>query len=172
MTDLKPSDKDKQQEPTPAVPLTPEQRRAQALGLDRLITWGLLILAGYSVFTGLGDYINPRVSMNAVYDELNTLEPKLGLGAYGNIQAATMIGWVAVTVQAVILGLTVWLSITRMRAKKMAWWVPVLGGILNTLLALVWMTAACLVDPAFVNAIQEFAATVQSTPVPSGVISS
>lgn len=170
MTDIKPPEQQSPESPKPPVQLTPEQRKAQALGLDRLITWGLLAFAVYTVFSGLGDYINPRISMNAVYEEFNKIEPSLELGAYGNVPMATTIGWFAVTIQAVVLGLTIWWSITRMRAKKFAWWVPVLGGVANTLFAFVWLVAACLVDPAFVTAIQEFAATIQNTPAPEGSV--
>jgi hypothetical protein len=143
----KKSDKnDSKQAPTP---LTPEEKKERSLALDRFITWGLIFVAVFSVFSGLGDYINPRASMNLLYDELNTLNPDFNLGTFENITFAVQMGWIAVTIQAVGLAMVVWVSRQRMKAKKFAWWIPVLGAVISNSLSTACIFIALFSDPGF-----------------------
>ena len=131
------------------TPLTPEEKKERSLALDRFITWGLIFVAVYSVFSGLGDYINPRNSMNLLFDELNRLNPDFQLGTFENISFAVQMGWVAVTLQAVVLALVVWISRQRMAAKKFSWWIPVLGAVISNTLSTVCIFIALFSDPGF-----------------------
>ena len=137
---------DSKQAPTP---LTPEEKKERSLAFDRMITWGLIFVAVYSVFSGLGDYINPRNSMNLLYDELNTLNPAFNLGNFENITFAVQMGWVAVTIQAVVLAMVVWISRQRMKAKKFAWWIPVVGAVISNALSTACIFIALFSDPGF-----------------------
>jgi type II secretory pathway component PulF len=103
----------------------------------------------YSVFSGLGDYINPRNSMNLLYDELNTLNPAFKLGTFENITFAVQMGWIAVTIQAIVLAMVVWVSRQRMKAKKFAWWIPVLGAVISNALSTACIFIALFSDPGF-----------------------
>lgn len=144
---------------------------APTLSVDRFITWGLLGLGVYTVFSGLGAFINPRSQMNALYTELNKLEPALQLTTYNNVPFATAIGWVCVTVQAAILGLIIWWALRRMRANKPAWWIPVVGYLIaNTLVSILLLVALCG-DPAFLDGLARVGASMGTphtrTPEPS-----
>lgn len=139
--------------------LTPEQKRERSLAFDRFLTWGLIFVGIFSVFTGLGDYINPRNTMNALYEEMNKLVPTLELGTFQNIAFATLMGWVAVTIQAVILALVIWWSRQRMKSKKISWWVPITGAVASNMLSTACIFIALLSDPAFQEALTHFAAT-------------
>lgn len=141
------------------IPLTPEEKRERSLAFDRFLTWGLIFVGIFSVFTGLGDYINPRTTMNALYEELNTLVPSLELGTFQNVAFASAMGWVAVTIQAVILALVVWWSRQRMKAKKFSWWIPISGAILSNILSTVCIFIALLSDPSFTEALTRFTAS-------------
>lgn len=137
---------DSKQAPTP---LTPEEKKERSLAFDRMITWGLIFVAVYSVFSGLGDYINPRNSMNLLYDELNTLNPAFKLGTFENITFAVQMGWIAVTIQAIVLAMVVWVSRQRMKAKKFAWWIPVVGAVISNALSTACIFIALFSDPGF-----------------------
>lgn len=137
---------DSKQAPTP---LTPEEKKERSLAFDRMITWGLIFVAVYSVFSGLGDYINPRNSMNLLYDELNTLNPAFKLGTFENITFAVQMGWIAVTIQAIVLAMVVWVSRQRMKEKKFSWWIPVVGAVISNALSTACIFVALFSDPGF-----------------------
>ena len=141
--------KDKNDSKQAPAPLTPEEKKERSLAFDRMITWGLIFVAVYSVFSGLGDYINPRNSMNLLYDELNTLNPAFKLGTFENITFAVQMGWIAVTIQAIVLAMVVWVSRQRMKAKKFAWWIPVVGAVISNALSTACIFIALFSDPGF-----------------------
>lgn len=140
---------DKNESKQAPTPLTPEEKKERSLALDRFITWGLIFVAVFSVFSGLGDYINPRASMNLLYDELNTLNPDFNLGTFENITFAVQMGWVAVTIQAIVLAMVVWISRQRMKAKKFSWWIPVLGAVISNAMSTACIFIALFSDPGF-----------------------
>lgn len=139
------------------LPLTPEEKRERNLAFDRFLTWGLIFVGIFSVFTGLGDYINPRNTMNALYEQMNQLVPTLNLGTFQNIAFATLMGWFAVTIQAVILALVVWWSRLRMKAKKTSWWIPITGAVASNMLSTACIFIALLSDPSFQDALTQLA---------------
>lgn len=153
-TDVTP---DSKQAPTP---LTPEEKKERSLALDRFITWGLIFIAVFTVFTGLVDYINPRASMNLLFEQLNTLNPAFELGTFENVSFAVQMGWVAVTIQAVILALMIWLSRGRMKAKKFAWWIPVVAAVISNILSSACIFIALLSDPGFQEGINSLIASM------------
>ena len=146
-----------QKKPEP-VELTPEQKVERNLAFDKVLTWGLIFVGIYTVFTGLADYINPRPVMNALYEELNVIVPGLELQPFQNIDLAVTMGWVAVTIQAIVLALVVWYSQQRMKAKKFSWWVPVVGAIVANVLSTACIAVAMVGDPSFQEAIRQFTA--------------
>jgi hypothetical protein len=130
------------------------------LASDRFMTWGLLGLAVFWVMTSLGDYLNLNQYLNAVFDQLNTMEPGLNLEPYSNRGLANVLGLGIVLTQAVAMGLTFWWAIRRMRAGKMAFWVPVVGFSVSSVLVLAFLTAAFLGDS---NAWDTFFVYIQSS---------
>ncbi len=145
------------QDNTPAPLLTPEQKRERSLGLDRMVTWALIIFAVFSVFSGLADYINPRPVLNAMYAELNRVFPEIKLTTFTNIGFATTMGWFAVTIQAVVLATMIWFSQQRMKAKKFSWWIPVVAAFIAHALSTVCIGIALLSDPGFQEGISRIA---------------
>ncbi len=131
------------------IPLTPEEKKERSLALDRMITWGLIFVAIFSVYTGLNEYINPRASMNVLVDELNTLFPNFDMPPFSAMSFAVTMGWVAVTIQAILLALVVWYSRVRMKAKKKSWWIPVVGAVAANILSTACIFASLFADPGF-----------------------
>lgn len=151
--------------------LSEDEKKTRAVALaklasDRFITWGLLGVAVFSVASGLGDYVNLTRTLNAAFDQLNAMEPGLNLAPYSNLGFATALGWGIVFTQAVIIGLTFWWAIRRMRVGKMAFWVPVVGFAISSVAVLVLMIFAFVADPTAWNTvltyIQDTAATTSS----------
>jgi len=156
-------------------PLTEEQKKTQAVALarlasDRFITWGLLGLAVFSVINGLGQYLNLTQTLNAAYDQLNTMEPGLNLAPYANPGIAKLLGWAVVMSQAVIIGLTFWWAIRRMRSGKLAFWVPVVGFGISSVVVLIALILAFVADPTAWNALLTYlqnTTAVTSSPGPT-----
>ncbi|MBK5237670.1 MAG: hypothetical protein JJE28_01010 [Actinomycetales bacterium] len=138
------------------------------LASDRFITWGLLGVAVFSVVSGLGDYVNLTRTLNAAFDQLNTMEPGLNLAPYSNPGLAKVLGWGIVLTQAVIIGLTFWWAIRRMRAGKMAFWVPVVGFAISSAAVLGFMIFAFVADPTAWNALVTYIQTVPSVAPTTG----
>ena len=99
------------------------------------MTWGFMILGVYSVFSDLAVTLDMRGSLIDLYTALGdvfsesfktTLAP-LPTNAFPDTTTLAYVGWVSVTLEAIALGLVVWGSLKRMREKKIAWWVPVVG---------------------------------------------
>ena len=158
--------------PTPDASDSPQtlseaEKKTRAVALarlasDRFITWGLLGIAVFSVISGLGDYLNLPQTLNAAYDQLNTMQPGLNLAPYANPGIAKLLGWAIVMTQAVIIGLTFWWAIRRMRAGKMAFWVPVIGFAISSAAVLIFMILAFVADPTAWDALLTY---IQNTPV-------
>jgi type II secretory pathway component PulF len=87
--------------------------------------------------------------MNLLFEELNTLKPAFQLGTFENISFAVQMGWVAVTIQALVLAMVVWISRQRMKAKKFSWWIPVLGAVISNALSTACIFIALFSDPGF-----------------------
>ena len=128
---------------------------------DRFITWGLLGVAVFSVVTGLGDYVNLTRTLNAAFEQLNEMEPGLNLEPYSNLGLANVLGLGIVFTQAIIMGLTFWWAIRRMRVGKMAFWVPVLGFAASSVAVLGFMILAFVADPTAWDAVVTY---IQSNP--------
>jgi type II secretory pathway component PulF len=97
--------------------------------------------------------------MNALYEQMNELVPTLDLGTFQNIAFATLMGWVAVTIQAVILALVIWWSRLRMKAKKISWWIPLAGAVASNMLSTACIFIALLSDPSFQEALTQLASS-------------
>ena len=130
--------------------------------LDRYMTWGFLVLAVYSVFSDLSIVLDTRGQLVDLYTALGdvfaqafktTLAP-FPSDAFPNTALLAFLGWASVTVEAIVLGLTVWYSLARMRAKKLSWWVPVVGLFGSSMLINITLTAVFFSDAATMTAVK------------------
>jgi hypothetical protein len=147
-------------ESAPPAP-TEAEKKTRALAMarlasDRFITWGLLGVAIFSVISGLGDYLNLSSTLNGTFDQLNTMEPGLNLQPYSNFGLAKALGWGIVMAQAVVIGLTFWWAVRRMKTGKLAFWVPVVGFAISSVVVFAFMLFAFVGDPTAWNTIVSF----------------
>ena len=126
------------------------------------MTWGFLVLAVYSVFSDLSIVLDTRGQLVDLYTALGdvfaqafktTLAP-FPSDAFPNTALLAFLGWASVTVEAIVLGLTVWYSLARMRAKKLSWWVPVVGLFGSSMLINITLTAVFFSDAATMTAVK------------------
>lgn len=148
--------------PTGRPSLSPEDLRARRLQLDRWMTWGFLVIGVYTVFSDLSFVLNVRDALIDLYTAIGdvfaesfktTLAP-LPAGAFPDTALLTQLGWISVTIEAIALGLIVWGSLKRMREKKLAWWVPVLGLFATNMIINVILMTVFFSDQAVMTAVK------------------
>jgi hypothetical protein len=112
---------------------------------EPLLTVALLALGGYTVLTSIPQYLNLGDLLKDVFDQA-------GYGAYTSVDLARSIGIAIVAVQSVIYVLVVALTIPRLRAKKLAFVFPLVGGALAGIFVFVLLAVAIISDPALMQA--------------------
>lgn len=127
---------------------TPAAGRFGASPLDFVLTVGLLVIGLMSVLQGLS--IGTTASTMRTYLEQQYTE----LSDPAALSSAVLVR--AVVLVAVFV-LVVWWSVRRLRARRRAVWVPLVGGIVATVLGIVPVFVVILQDPAFVAAVQRMA---------------
>lgn len=137
----------------------------------------LLVLAGFSVFGSLGGYLSFAVTLNTLLAELHAQVPEFPPITYTDTGLAQPVGMVIITLSGLVLGLTVWWTVGRIRAGKIAFWVPLVGYVIMSAVVFAGEMFCLLSDPAFVDAfltatraLQTVAPSVTPSvmPVPTG----
>jgi hypothetical protein len=82
-------------------------------------------------------------------DFLDTVFQQAGFGAYTSDGTAQIFGWVITAVNVVGLVVAISIAVPRLRTKRTAFWVPVLIGVICTLLTTGLTLGAAVADPAF-----------------------
>ncbi len=139
--------KDIEKKPPVEDALTPRR-----FPLDRVVAIALLVVGGISIFSSLGDYLNMPLTLNRLLTELHTQMPEFAEMTYTDTGIAQPVGMIIITLEGLIFGLAVWATIRRLSAKKLAFWVPIVG-YLSTSAVIFGGQLICLMsDPAFVDA--------------------
>ncbi|HEY8587994.1 MAG TPA: DUF6264 family protein [Naasia sp.] len=108
---------------------------------DRVLTIALLVLGVINVLTS----IPQMLTLSRTLDDAYRLQ---GIGDYTNESLATAIG-IAINVVGVILLLAAAaLALSRLRAGRLAFWVPLVAGATAFVITAVLMLVAMLGDPA------------------------
>lgn len=128
-----------------------------------MVTIILLVLGAFSVFGTLGDYLNFPVYLNQVLAEVHSQMPEFPAVTYTDTGLARPLGMVIITLEGLILGLIVWWTIRRMSAGKLAFWVPLVGWLLNGVVVGVGEMVCLLSDPVVLNAFMSLATSLQTT---------
>lgn len=128
----------------------------------------LLVVAVISVFGSLGSYLSFAVTLNALVSELHTQFPEFPEMTYTDSGLAQPVGMVIITLSGLVLGLTIWWTVSRMRAGKFAFWVPLVGYVVMSAIVFGGEMACLLSDPAFVEAVKSLSISVSAvTPTPT-----
>ena len=133
---------------TPATALAPPVASTRVPGApptirrwDLPLTIALLVLGGYSVISGIPGFLNFASALNDVY-------VASGYGEYTSTSLANGIGIGALVSQSVLYVVTVALAVARLRAKKLAFFIPLIGGLASGVVIFVLMLVAMTSDPA------------------------
>lgn len=138
-----------------------------------------LVVAGFSVFGSLGSYLSFAVTLNALLAELHAQLPEFPQTTYTDTGLAEPVGMIIITLSGLVLGLTVWWTVNRIRARKISFWVPLVGYVIMSAIVFAGEITCLLSDPAFVDAFLTATRALQTvtpsvtpsaTPVPTGPI--
>lgn len=108
---------------------------------DLALTVALLVLGAYSVISSIPGFL----AFGSTLDELYTAS---GYGDYTSDSLASGIGIGILVSQSLLYVATVALSIARLRAKKLAFFVPLVGAAASGVVIFVLVLVAMTSDPA------------------------
>jgi hypothetical protein len=120
------------------------------------LTIGLLAFGAVTLASNLGDYAHPADVINQLLTNLHQSDAKFPDIAYSATRLATSIGILLLTLQGANFGLITWWSVTRLRERKTAFWVPLIGAFVSSALTFVAVLVLLLSDPAVLNAMVEY----------------
>lgn len=139
-------------EPEPvaaAAPLAPPLATSRVAGApparrswDVAVTVALLVFGAYSVVSSIPGLLDFGATINQIY-------ALSGYGDYTEIALANGIGIGILVSQSVLFVVTVLLTALRLRAHKIAFFVPIVGGVVAGAVIFVLMLVAIVSDPAF-----------------------
>jgi hypothetical protein len=125
----------------PAYLAAQDARRAPRR-FDAAITVGLLAAGLVNVVGSLGANADPSRAINQSY----TL---FGGGTYTVTPQTSVIGIAVNVVNVVVFVLTAWIALELVKRKRVAFWVPIVGAVVATVITSVLVLTLILADPAF-----------------------
>lgn len=111
---------------------------------DVVLTWVLLALGTFSVLTSIPGFLNLAETLEAAYQQV-------GIGHFASSPLASALGVTAVVIQVVLLVAAFALSTRTLRAGKVAFWIPLVAGVVSIVAVTICMTVALVNDPAFIQ---------------------
>ena len=140
----------------PATPTTAQRRQ-----WDRFFTVALLVIGAITVISTFGELAD----LAGTIDETYRLQ-----GIEGRFEARDAAGTVGFVINVIRVAALLWaaaLSISRLRAGKLAFWIPLVAGVVGTLALMIGIGSLILGDPAFLAYVEAIGTTgVVPTPTP------
>jgi len=109
---------------------------------DFVLTTALLVFGAYSVVSSIPDMLDYSGGMAEVF-------ATAGIGKYTSTGLADSIGVALLVSHIVIYAVTAVLTLVRVRARKLSFFVPLAGAVLYALATLVLTGVALFSDPAY-----------------------
>jgi hypothetical protein len=134
--------------PSPAQAPAPAAAATAPRTVDRFFTILLLALGAVGAW-------NTSVSLQQLPAAIQTVYSQQGVGTYTPqewLPTLALIG--TVVMLGLYAGVLGW-SIARMRARKTAFWVPLVGGAVAVLLTIVLTSIVFLTDPTFMSYVEQ-----------------
>ena len=141
-------------EPEPLVapaPLAPPVASTRVAGVppatrpwDLALTVAFLAFGAYSVVSSIPGLLDFGTTINQIY-------ALSGYGDYTELALAVGIGLGILVSQSVLFVITVVITALRLRAHKIAFFVPVIGGVVAGVVIFVLMLVAIVSDPSFAD---------------------
>lgn len=135
--------------PPPAPPPAPlAVAPARTSTVDRMVTIALLVLGALGAW-------NSATSLQQLPVAIQTVYTQQGVGTYSPQEWLPTLALVGtVSMLALYAGVLGW-SIARLRAGKLAFWVPIVGGVVALVAMIVITGIVFFTDPTFVSFVQQ-----------------
>lgn len=109
---------------------------------DAAITIGLLAAGLVNVVGSIGANADPARAINQSY-------ALFGGGIYTATEQTSVIGIAVNVVNIVVFVLTAWIALELVKRKRIAFWVPIAGAVLATVITSLLVLSLIVADPAF-----------------------
>jgi hypothetical protein len=113
-----------------------------APGGDRFAT---VLLLGI----GLATILLSAPALIDLPDAMRSYFSQLEIGKFTSDALATTMGWTALVLEVVLWGLALWLSMRALSRGKVAWWIPLVFGVIANIAVFVCVAVAMAGDPSF-----------------------
>ena len=100
---------------------------------------------------GIG-LVSILLSMSALVDlpdAISSVFAQMGVGEFTSVGLANAMGWTALAIEVVLWGLALWLSLRALGRGKVAWWIPIVFGVVANIAVFVCFAIAMAGDPSF-----------------------
>ncbi|QKJ19068.1 DUF6264 family protein [Microbacterium hominis] len=129
--------------PAPAVvDEPPAPVRSRGRSVDRIATFALLAYGLINVVTSVPAFLDYFAYADLMFQTLGVdavLSDPAGARGWGIAAAGVLaIGWMLVA----------WLSVASLRRGRLSWWIPLVGGVVFTVVAGMLMVVPLMTDPA------------------------
>jgi hypothetical protein len=111
---------------------------------DRVATMILLGIGMLTILLSMPALIDLPKSIDSAFAQLN-------LGNYTSTALGSALGWTAFLVSVVLWGLALWLSLRAIRRGRVAWWIPLVLGVVANIVVFACVAFAMAGDPAFTD---------------------
>ena len=134
--------------PAPPAPPAPQVAAARGNTVDRMVTIALLVLGAFGAW-------NSATSLQQLPAAIQTVYTQQGVGTYSPqewLPTLALVGTVfMLALYAAVLG---W-SIARLRAGRVAFWVPIVGGVVALVSMIVLTAIVFFTDPTFLSFVEQ-----------------
>ena len=131
--------------------------RKPAPAWDRIITIALLVLGAF------GAWDSAR-SMQQLGVQIQTTYTMLGIGEFTPPAWLPTVSVVGIVVQLSLYAAVLGLTILRLRARRIAFWIPLIGGVVSVVFTLVVMAAVVFSDPTYLEFVQSQVPSATTAP--------
>jgi hypothetical protein len=133
--------------PPPPAPPAPAVAAVRTNTVDRMVTIALLVLGAFGAW-------NSATSLQQLPAAIQTVYSQQGIGTYSPQEWLPTLALVGtVSMLALYAGVLGW-SIARLRAGKIAFWVPVVGGVVALVSMIVLTGIVFFTDPTFLGYVE------------------
>ncbi|MDR5698862.1 DUF6264 family protein [Agromyces aerolatus] len=151
--------------PSPAAPAAPAQPEASVTGTPapstsadpaaprRAPTWDRIITIALLVLGAFGAWDTAR-AMQQLGQQIQTTYTMMGIGDFTPPEWLPTLSVIGIVVQLSLYATVLGLTILRMRARRIAFWIPLAGGALSVVITVALMAVVVFSDPTYLEFVQ------------------
>jgi len=114
---------------------------------DAPITVGLLLV-------GVVNTIQTVAQARDLPLALDQVSAARGISRYTQVGFATGVGWAIVATSVASLVVAIAFAVPRIRDHRLAFWIPLVAGVVSAFVTIVLVAAAILADPAYLDSVR------------------